>query len=126
MRRHPPVLVGERRLTVTPDDSSSRWGNPGFEVLSTPAILGHVERFCAELLTPYLDSGELTVGVTVSLHHRAPARVGDVVVIDASARPGPHIEFQFEVRDAHGHVLCDGVHGRAALDAGLFRERLLR
>jgi fluoroacetyl-CoA thioesterase len=121
MRAQPPTIAGELRLTVAPEDSSSRWGNPGFEVLSTPAILGHIERFCAELQAPHLDAGELTVGVSVSMNHRAPARVGDEVVITVS---GPHTGLRFEVRDVHGKVLCDGVHGRAVVDADRFRARV--
>jgi len=127
MCRQPPTIAGERRLTVTSDDSTSRWGDRTFEVLSTPAILGHTERLCADLLTPYLDAGESTVGVSVVMNHRAPARVGDEVVISATApRMGTRVEFQFEVRDVHGNILCDGVHGRAAVNTDRFRRRLLR
>src|SRR5687768_16264582 len=127
MPTQPPTVAGERRLTVTPEDSSSRWGNAGLEVLSTPAILGHVESLCAELLAPYLVTGEITVGVAVALTHRAPARVGDAVVINvAASSTSPRTEFQFEVRDVHGNILCDGVHGRAAVEADRFRARLSR
>jgi predicted thioesterase len=129
MRTQPPTVAAERRLTVAPADSSSRWGNPGFEVLSTPAVLGHVESLCAEVLEPHLAAGEITVGVTVALNHRAPAQVGDDVVITVTASSPttrPRTEFRFEVRDVDGNILCDGVHGRAAVQGDRFRERLTR
>ncbi|MEV1081959.1 hypothetical protein AB0I98_27530 [Streptomyces sp. NPDC050211] len=119
------VISNERRITVSPEDSASRWGNPGVEVLSTPAILGHVERLCADLLQPRLAPGEVTVGVRVVMNHRAPARVGDVVVIEATAAgDGSQPQFDFAVRSVEGGVLCDGVHQRAVVDADRFRARI--
>jgi len=115
----------ERRITVGPQDSASRWGNPGIEVLSTPAILGHVERLCADLLQPHLAPGEMTVGVQVVMNHRAPARVGEVVVIAATAADsGSRPRFDFAVKSADGELLCDGVHQRAVVDADQFRARI--
>ena len=115
----------ERRITVTSDDSASRWGNPGVEVLSTPAILGRVEQLCADLAEPHLAPGEMTVGVQVVMNHRAPVRVGEVVVIAAKADElGPRPRFDFEVRSAAGKVVCDGVHQRAVVDAAQFKARI--
>jgi predicted thioesterase len=115
-------VSGECRLTVTHADSASRWGNPGVEVLSTPAILGHVERLCADLLEPDLAPGEMTVGVQVVMNHRAPARVGEVVIIEAVvADAGSRPRFDFKVRSIDGNLLCDGGHQRAVVDAEKFR-----
>lgn len=119
------MISNERRITVSPDDSASRWGNPGVEVLSTPAILGHVERLCADLLEPHLAPGQMTVGVQAVMNHRAPARVGEVVVIEATAAgSGSQPRFDFAVKNADGSVLCDGVHQRAVVDADRFRARV--
>jgi fluoroacetyl-CoA thioesterase len=118
-------ISGTRRLTVAPEDSASRWGNPGVEVLSTPAVLGHLERLCADLLEPHLAPGEMSVGVQVVMNHRAPARVGDEVLIEAvAADAGPRPRFEFRVRGVDGSVLCDGDHRRAVVDAAQFRARL--
>ncbi|MEV0134007.1 hotdog domain-containing protein [Dactylosporangium sp. NPDC050688] len=118
-------ISGTRRLTVAPEDSASRWGNPGVEVLSTPAILGHVESLCADLLEPHLAPGEMSVGVQVVMNHRAPARIGDEVLIEAlAAEAGPRPRFEFRVRGANGSVLCDGDHRRAVVAVAQFRARL--
>jgi fluoroacetyl-CoA thioesterase len=118
-------VSGERRLAVTQEDSASRWGNSGVEVLSTPAILGHLECLCADLLQPQLAPGEMTVGVQVVMNHRAPARVGEVVVIEATAAGGgPRPQFRFRVTGADGNLLCDGSHQRAVIDADKFRARM--
>ncbi len=119
------MISKERRITVGPEDSASRWGNPGVEVLSTPAILGHVERLCADLVQPRLAPGEMTVGVQVVMNHRAPARVGEVVVMEATvADDGSQPRFDFSVRSVDGSVLCDGEHRRAVVDADRFRARI--
>jgi predicted thioesterase len=125
MRNSTGPVSGEHRLEVTLEESASRWGNPGFEVLSTPAILGHTERLCADLLEPFLDEGEMSLGVSVEMRHQAPAQVGEVVVIEADLQEATRKpSFSFVVKAVDGAVLCEGSHQRAVVDAAWFRGRL--
>ena len=110
---------------VQPGDCATQWGNAGLEVLSTPAILGNMERLCAEALTGYLESDEMTVGVAATLNHRAPTPLGATVEYRVrTAGVDRKIGFEFEVRDAHGTVVCDGTHLRAVIDATGFRRKV--
>ncbi|MBN6040421.1 thioesterase family protein [Amycolatopsis sp. 195334CR] len=110
---------------VEPDDCASRWGNTGLEVLSTPAILGRMEKLCADALAGHLDDGEMTVGVEAVLHHRAPTPVGAKVSYHVHAdRVDRKIRFDFEVRDSLGTLVCDGTHLRAVIEVAGFQAKV--
>ena len=54
-----------------------------FDVLSTPAMIGLLERTSVELTTPYLSENEQTVGIHGDVSHRAPTGIGQRVAITA-------------------------------------------
>ena len=126
MRRKDMELVSTSATvrTVAPEDSAERWGNVGLPVLSTPAILGEVERLCDALMKPHLTDGQMTVGVEVVMRHSAPTRVGATVefLVDAP-RFDRKMEFAFRVVDGDGELVCQGSHQRAVIDALAFRRR---
>lgn len=125
MRTEEKEVVARAVLTVGPLDCATQWGNDGLEVLSTPAILGNMERICAAAMDTYLDSGEMTVGVNATMHHRAPVPVdAKVEYLVKAVGIGRKTEFSFEVRDAAGGLVCDGTHLRAVIDLAAFHERL--
>ncbi|MFI6519872.1 aminotransferase class III-fold pyridoxal phosphate-dependent enzyme [Spirillospora sp. NPDC050679] len=110
---------------VRPEDCATRWGNEGLEVLSTPAILGDMERLCAEEMGRFLGPGQMSVGVTVTMNHRAAAPVGATVHYEVTTTAvDRRTEFAFTVRDEAGTVLCDGDHLRAVVGLERFRARL--
>lgn len=117
------VLRGSATVEVGPEESAERWGNVGIDVLSTPAILGRVEQICDEAMKPAMAAGEMTVGVAVTMHHRAPLRVGSTVTYRVRAPEyAPKTEFEFEVVAADGTVICAGSHRRAVIDAAQFKQ----
>jgi fluoroacetyl-CoA thioesterase len=111
--------------TVEPADCATHWGGDGLEVLSTPAILGNTERICADAMRPHLAPGEVTVGFSVQINHRAPAALGAKVEYSVAADVvGGKTVFRFEVIDDKGVVLCDGTHVRAVVNLEDFRRRV--
>ncbi|TYB46399.1 thioesterase family protein [Actinomadura chibensis] len=113
------------RRTVTAEESAERWGNTGLDVLSTPAILGHVEQLCDAAMKPRIAEGQMTVGVAITLHHRAPVRVGRTVEYQVDA-PGfaRRMEFAFRLLDESGQTVCSGTHERAVIDVDAFKARM--
>src|SRR5436190_1590789 len=72
-------------------------------VLSTPKLIGLIERTARESLYPFLDENERTVGVEIEIRHLAPTPAGQQVTITTRVI---HVEtklvdFQFEVRVEH-------------------------
>ncbi|MGE7391078.1 thioesterase family protein [Streptomyces sp. NPDC004126] len=125
MRTESKKVTAHAVRVVAPSDCATQWGNDGLEVLSTPAILGNMERVCAGAMSLYLDAGEMSVGVNVTMNHRAPAPVGaEVEYRVESIGVDRKTEFVFEVRDAHGTLICDGTHARAVVEADSFQTRI--
>ncbi|MFC5290118.1 thioesterase family protein [Actinokineospora guangxiensis] len=119
----PAALRGSATVEVLPDESAEKWGNTGISVVSTPALLGRLEQLCDEAMKPEMASGEMTVGMSVTLHHRAPARVGSTITYRVAAPSyAPKTEFTFEVLAADGTVVCEGRHQRAVIDAERFKR----
>jgi predicted thioesterase len=53
-------------------------------VYDTATLAADAERVCRVLLGPYLQQGELAVGVRLELLHRAPVPTGELVVLQAT------------------------------------------
>ena len=94
-------------------------------VLSTPRLIGLIERTARESLYPFLEPDERSVGTEIELRHLAPTPPGESVtcttrVIQAE---GAQITFQVEARDAH-ELVARGLHKRAVVRVGSFSRRL--
>lgn len=114
-------------VPVTSADSAERWGNVGLDVLSTPSMLGVVERLCDSLMRPHVAPGHMTVGVAVTMRHRAPVKVGRDVEYRVSAPAFEQkMDFSFEVVGDDGELICDGTHRRAVINVAKFQQRLAR
>lgn len=87
-------------------------------VLSTPGMIGMMERNCALLIQEFLPEGTATVGFEVSVKHVAGAPEGTVCV--AWARLDEVIDdrkFRFAVEVREGdRVLGTGIHERRAIN----------
>ncbi|MGP3966799.1 thioesterase family protein [Streptomyces sp. 6N223] len=119
------ALTRSETVVVAPHESAEQWGNTGLDVLSTPAILGRVEQLCDAAMKPGTAPGEMTVGVSATMRHRAPVRVGSTVEYRVSAPAyARKTEFSFEVVAEDGTVVCDGRHERAVIDVEKFKQRL--
>ncbi len=108
-------------VEVAPRDCASQWGNDGLEILSTPSLLGTMERVCVEALTPVLGPGEMTVGTGVTMTHTAPARLGEQVSYEIEAViDGRRIDVKFTVQRIGGVVVSSGEHRRAKVNVESF------
>jgi fluoroacetyl-CoA thioesterase len=84
-----------------------------------------LERASMELLRPYLDDGQSSVGVRVEIEHLGPALKGmSVRAITKVARiEGRRIRFQVEVLDKDGKI-AKGWHDRFVIDLKKYETRL--
>lgn len=94
-------------------------------VVSTPHLVGFLERAARETLAPHLDADERSVGSEIDLRHFAPTLVGQTVHCTARviAVDGRKITFQIEARDPH-EVIARGLHRRAVIHTDSFRRRV--
>jgi fluoroacetyl-CoA thioesterase len=94
-------------------------------VLSTPQLIGILERTARQAIAPFLAAEERSVGVELDLRHLAPTPLGATVT--ATARvigvSGRFVDFQLEARDEQ-ELLIRGVHKRAVIRTSAFAKRL--
>ena len=126
MKSRPPTgTLGEIHFVVSAEHviDFATEGMPA--VLSTPRLIGMIERTARDSLHPFLDPDERTVGLEIDLRHFAPTPLGAPVtcttrVIQAE---GAQITFQVEARDAY-ELIARGLHKRAVIRVGSFSRRV--
>ena len=94
-------------------------------VLSTPNLVGILERTARQTIAPFLDANERSVGVEIELRHLAPTPLGASVTATARVigHAGRFVDFQIEARDEH-ELLVRGVHKRAVVNVNSFTKRV--
>ena len=94
-------------------------------VLSTPNLIGILERTARQAISPFLDTNERSVGVEIELRHLAPSPLGARVTATArvTGTSGRFVDFQIEARDEHDLILR-GVHKRAVVRVASLQQRL--
>lgn len=96
-------------------------GTLATEVLSTPGMIGMMERTAAVLVRPALDQGKATVGFEVNVRHVGAARKGDRCRVHAKLEEivdGRKLRFAVEVTAEDGRTIGLGRHERRIIDAG--------
>jgi predicted thioesterase len=94
-------------------------------VVSTPHLVGFLERTARETLAPHLDRDERSVGIEIDLRHLAPTPAGQIIHCTARiiAVEGRQVTFQIEARDPH-EVIVRGLHKRAVIRTESFSRRV--
>jgi predicted thioesterase len=95
------------------------------DVLSTPAMIGLMEKTSVELAAPYLEDHEQTVGTHVDVRHRAPTRIGQTIVVTAELLTceGNKLRFAVTATNDQGIKIGEGTHRRAVINTNQFARR---
>ncbi len=115
----------EEKLLVTAEQCIDFMGATGPRVLSTPQMIGRMERPCRDLALPMLEAGHDTVGTRVEVSHLAAAGIGDIVTFEAGILSATErrIEFRVEAR-TEAKRIGEGRHERAIINVAKFAARL--
>ena len=95
------------------------------KVFATGFMVGFIEWACLELLKPYLDEGEGSLGVHIDVDHRAATPPGmevtaDVEVTEVDDRK---VSFSVTARD-EVEIIAEGTHQRFVVDWERFNAGL--
>lgn len=126
MRSAPKIgTTGEQRFTVAQEHTITFATDGMPAVLSTPNLIGILERVARETIAPSLEPDERSVGVEIELRHLAPTPVGAQVAVTARVIgvTGRFVDFQIEARDAE-ELIARGVHKRAVIRTSAFTKRV--
>jgi predicted thioesterase len=94
-------------------------------VLSTPNLVGLLERTARQTIVPFLEADERSVGIEIELRHFAPTPLGGRVNVNVRVIhvEGRQVTFQVEAHDEH-ELILRGVHKRAVIRTGSFSKRV--
>jgi predicted thioesterase len=125
MAEIPVGTRGEQKLLVTSEVAINFLGVEGARVLSTPHMIGFMERTCRDVVLPLLDSGYDTVGTHVNVKHLAAAPMGMAVTFTAevTAVDGRRIQFRVEAHDEKEKI-GEGTHERTVINVAKFATKL--
>ena len=128
MKSRPTIgTVGEFKFDVTQEHAIDFASGGMPAVLSTPKLIGLIERTARESLYPFLDENERTVGVEIEVRHLAPTPLGMNVTITTRVIhvEAKLVDYQFEVRDRH-EMIARGLHKRAVITVEGFARRVAK
>ena len=121
----PVGTKSEQRLLVTNENAITFLGPEGPRVLSTPHMIGYMERTSRDTVLPLLDAGYDTVGTHVNVSHLAAAPIGASVTFRAEviAVEDRRIQFRVEAWDEQ-EKLGEGTHERTIINIAKFATRM--
>lgn len=113
------------RVVVTDDMTPAHLRGEPLRVLSTPNMIGLIERTAIEAVQPYLAPGQATVGTRVDVAHLAGTLVGmtATITVELTAIDRRKLTFKVEVRDEVDEA-GKGTHERFIVDAAQRLPRL--
>ncbi len=125
MAEIPIGTKGESTILVTSDVAINFLGQEGARVLSTPHMIGYMERTCRDTVLPLLEPGHDTVGTHVNVSHLAASPMGMPVTFTAEviAVDGRRIRFRVEARDEK-EIIGEGTHERTIINVAKFATRM--
>ena len=115
-----PGIAMEYEFTVEGPLLTDVGGTLGFSVLSTPGMIGMMERCAAMLALEHLEEGKATVGFEVCIKHVAGAAEGQECVARATLREvvdGRKLRFDVEVTEGE-RTIGVGTHERRIVSRG--------
>jgi fluoroacetyl-CoA thioesterase len=95
-------------------------GTIGGSVLSTPGMIGMIERNAAILALEHLEEGKATVGFEICVKHVAAAAEGQTCTAHAKLREivdGRKLRFDVEVKEGD-RTIGVGTHERRVIEIG--------
>jgi len=121
-----PGLKAEWSITIQESDTARFSAGEGFPpVLSTPRLIGYLERTAHQALLPHLKEHQGSVGTCVNIRHLAATPVGMQVRFSAELMEvdGRRLRFKVEAWD-EVEKIAEGEHERFLIDLNRFNERL--
>jgi fluoroacetyl-CoA thioesterase len=126
MARHVPIGVrGEAAETVELKHTLSAHDPELPPVYSTPDMIRLMETASFHALQPFCDEGEITVGISIHVEHRAASGIGVLVQAEAELESFDGRFYHMRVRAHDGtQEIGHGTVGRAVVHVPSFVKRM--
>lgn len=116
-------LIAE--MTVTYKDTANAYGSGLVEVFATPAMVAFIEKTCLQLVEPFLDNDESTVGTEICVQHVKATAVNQTVWCKAQLVQVEGRKLTYNVRAWDNKAtIGSGTHTRYIINRTKFMEKL--
>jgi len=104
-------------MTVTEADTAIALRSGDVPVLGSPRVVALAEEAAVAVVAGSLPEDRTSVGVSVTLDHNAPSRVGETVTAEATVElvDGRKLQFAISVRNAAGVEVASLRHRRVVV-----------
>jgi predicted thioesterase len=123
-----PIEPGRRlsfRVETQYRDTAEAFGNAGFRVVGTPALIGFLETAADRCLAPCYEGREGSVGTSIEVAHLAAAPEGSTLEASAEVVSIDGRKVRFAIEAKRGEVaLMKGFHERLVVDLDRFLAKL--
>lgn len=108
--------------TVNQNNTAKALGSGDMDVFATPAMVALMENAAMNVVAPYLEAGQTTVGTQITTSHIKASALGATITAIATltAVDGRSLTFAITAREGD-KVIGEGTHTRFIVD----RERFL-
>jgi|SRR5271154_5221090 len=122
------IVVGavlEENVSVDNENAITFLGIPGARVLSTPHMIGYMERASRNLILPMLEPGDDSVGTIVNVKHLSGAPIGSEVRFRSRVAAVEERRVTFHVQALRGsEIVGEGEHERFVVTVAKFAEKM--
>lgn len=119
-------IKGTAETVVVYENTAAAVGSGALEVFSTPSMIALMEKASRELVQPYLEEGQSTVGTRLEVSHVAASPIGAHIHAESTLVEIDRRMLTFEVKAyADGELIGEGRHQRCIIYAERFMEKAL-
>lgn len=119
-------IKGTAETVVVYENTAAAVGSGALEVFSTPSMIALMEKASRELVQPYLEEGQSTVGTRLEVSHVAASPIGARIHAESTLIEIDRRMLTFEVKAyADGELIGEGRHQRCIIYAERFMEKAL-
>ena len=119
-------IMGAAETVVVYENTAAAVGSGALEVFSTPSMIALMEKASRELVQPYLEEGQSTVGTRLEVSHVAASPIGAHIRAESTLVEIDRRMLTFEVKAyADGELIGEGRHQRCIIYAERFMEKAL-
>lgn len=119
-------IKGTAETVVVYENTAAAVGSGALEVFSTPSMIALMEKASRELVQPYLEEGQSTVGTRLEVSHVAASPIGAHIYAESTLVEIDRRMLTFEVKAyADGELIGEGRHQRCIIYAERFMEKAL-
>ncbi len=122
----PVGLESEKSITVQEKDSAKSLGSGGLDVFGTPAMIALMENVALEMIRPYLQEGDDSVGMMINAKHMKASPLGAKITCKAkvTAVDGRKVSYSLSCFDESGDAIGTAVHDRFVVGTERFMSKL--